>query len=392
MTEAINRLIKRVSKNELVTLLAESSYPYAVWRSSQAGEKHLIVSLSGVPQKSLSLEGSDPGFVMNPFESQHPSFPFFIAADLTFTKKDVRINPRINAQKVDEFKSVVDELKRIPEKSRENIELAKNKKGDDFEMSVELAVEEIKKGTFEKVVLSDFQEIPLPPGHLDLGQLFDTLCEVYPNAFCSMVNIPGHGLWVGASPETLLTSDKDHFKTISLAATKWLSEDQELSTVAWTQKEIEEQALVSRYIINCFKKIRLREFQEYGPKTVKAGNLAHLKTEYTVCLDRVEFPGLADQMLELLHPTAAVCGMPLEPAHSFIRKIEGYDREFYSGFLGSVGFEGSAELFVNLRCAKIMKGKVRLFGGAGITEDSVPEKEFQEIRMKMKEMESLLIN
>ena len=77
------------------------------------------------------------------------------------------------------------------------------------------------------------------------------------------------------------------------------------------QKDIEEQALVERYVISCFKKIRLREYDEHGPKTMIAGNVLHLKTEFEVDMVATNFPQLGSVMLNLLHPTSAVCGMPL---------------------------------------------------------------------------------
>ncbi|MEM9340535.1 MAG: chorismate-binding protein, partial [Bacteroidota bacterium] len=146
----------------------------------------------------------------------------------------------------------------------------------------------------------------------------------------------------------------------------------------------------SRYIINCFKRIRLREYHEVGPRTIKAGNLAHLKTTYKVDYTEVTFENLADQMLELLHPTSAVCGMPIEKAKSFIDENELFDRSFFAGFLGPVNFRGATDLFVNLRCMNVKEGVARLYAGAGITEDSDPEKEWVETEMKMATLQSLL--
>ena len=140
--------------------------------------------------------------------------------------------------------------------------------------------------------------------------------------------------------------------------------------------------MVSRFIINCFKKIRLREFTEKGPKTAKAGNLLHLKTVFEVNMDETNFAELPTVMLDLLHPTSAVAGMPKEPAIDFINKHEGLDRGFYSGFLGPVGMDNSTHVFVNLRCMQLFKDHVRLYAGAGVTEDSDPEKEYLETEMK----------
>ena len=162
--------------------------------------------------------------------------------------------------------------------------------------------------------------------------------------------------------------------------------------MAWTQKEIEEQALVCRYIINCFKKIRVREYLEHGPKTVVAGNVMHLKTDYEVDMKEINFPQLGSVMLKLLHPTSAVCGMPLEAAMKFLLENEGYDREFYSGFLGPVNYQYESHIFVNLRCLQILEDTVRLYAGAGVTLDSVPQLEWEETEIKMKNMMGVITN
>ena len=137
-------------------------------------------------------------------------------------------------------------------------------------------------------------------------------------------------MWLGASHETLVALDADGvFRTISLAATQAAFDASgaiiPASEVRWGQKEIQEQALVSRYIVECFKKIRLREYYENGPKTVQAGNLYHLRTDFKVDTQAVNFAELGTVMVELLHPTSAVCGTPKPAALRFIEAAEGYD-------------------------------------------------------------------
>jgi isochorismate synthase len=82
--------------------------------------------------------------------------------------------------------------------------------------------------------------------------------------------------------------------------------------------------------------------------------------------------------------------MPKMEALAFIQQHEGYDREFYSGYLGPVNLEGETHLFVNLRCMKIQNNSATLYAGGGITEDSEPEKEWQETEMKCQTMLSVL--
>jgi isochorismate synthase len=88
-------------------------------------------------------------------------------------------------------------------------------------------------------------------------------------------------------------------------------------------------------------------------------------------------------MLELLHPTSAVCGMPKEPSKDYIQENEGFDREYFSGFLGPVNLLEETNIFVNLRCMKVMPHHATLFAGAGIIVNSNPEKEWNETEIKM---------
>jgi isochorismate synthase len=259
-----------------------------------------------------------------------------------------------------------------------------------FRTAVDRAVAAIREGRFQKVVLSRQKKVPLPKD-FDQMQTYLRLCRHYPLAFVSLVSVPGHGTWMGASPEILVSVDRLRiFRTMALAGTQPYLPDVAPSQVAWTQKEIEEQALVSRYIINCFKQIRLREFEEDGPKTVVAGNLMHLRTDFQVDTQATGFPQLGTVMLGLLHPTSAVCGMPKEAALHFIRENEGYDRAFYSGYLGPVNLEGESHLYVNLRCSQWLENGALLYAGAGITANSVAEKEWRETELKCQTMYQVL--
>jgi isochorismate synthase len=88
-------------------------------------------------------------------------------------------------------------------------------------------------------------------------------------------------------------------------------------------------------------------------------------------------------MLQLLHPTSAVCGQPLDTALEFIHKHENHDRQFYTGYLGPVNFQNRTDIFVNLRCLQVLQKELILYAGAGITQDSIPEREWEETELKL---------
>ena len=125
-----------------------------------------------------------------------------------------------------------------------------------------------------------------------------------------------------------------------------------------------------------------------GPHTQQAGSLLHLKTEIRAQLHT----GFSLQnLLQQLHPTPAVCGMPKAAALQFIGQEEGYDRQFYSGFLGEILGNNQVDLFVNLRCMNLANEQAHIYVGCGITSGSLPESEFAETVHKAQTMKQVLM-
>ena len=253
---------------------------------------------------------------------------------------------------------------------------------EEYLQQVNRSIKEINNSDLIKVVPSRVKRVKLPESQ-GILETFIKLCDTYSNAFVSLLSTPKLGTWLGASPETLIEVDNDGiFNTMSLAGTQKYTNEQPLHTLPWTQKEIEEQAMVSRYIINRFKEIRLREFEEVGPRTVKAGNLAHLCSTFTVDTKATDYADLGSTMLKLLHPTSAVCGMPKPLAKALIRSMEKHQRKLYSGYLGPVNMMEGSHIYVNLRCMEVLKEEAILYAGAGVTAYSVAEDEWEETELK----------
>ncbi len=388
--------IKSPKIRNLWNIALSEGFPIALWRLPKTTKKQLIIDLSGrASRMKVDLEEMPSGFVMSPFQGES----LFIKSDLhySFSSDNQQVNDNNVEQQVFEKQYLVcindDEItdKKTPQ-IHPDFDVEEKSFGRYNEMlfaeMVSSAINQIENGEVQKVVLSRTKNITLPDA-FEVVEAFQKLCLAYPNAFISLVYLPEHQcFWLGATPETLVSIDKDgKFRTMSLAGTQsaiGVNGETLLSAeIRWSHKEIEEQAFVSRYIIECFKKIRLREYHESGPKTVQAGNLMHLRTDYMVDTKEVNFPQLGTVMLELLHPTSAVCGMPKVPALRIIAEQELHDREFYSGFLGPVNMNEESYLFVNLRTMKIAGNEAIFYAGCGITEDSNPVKEWYETEMKI---------
>lgn len=362
----------------------------AVWRYPHESSFSVILSFQELQNKNIDLE-NDQGFAVANFLSSN-KHAFFIPNDVMIKAEKNELTIFAKKEYAEQLEDLLEKEvshKRQQENKLISIEDDGDKDKNTFTKLVEEAVYTIKDGFFKKVVVARKKEVALA-NSFSIEQTLHKMQEDYPNAFISYVYSPELGSWLGASPEILLEiKDKQYFKTISLAGTQ-AANGQNPKEAVWTQKEIEEQALVTRYIIDCLKKIRLREYEDRGPRTVKAANLFHLQTDFEVDMEATNFPELGNVMLELLHPTSAVCGMPKEEALAFIKQHEQFDRKLYSGYLGPVNIENKTHLAVNLRCAEIHSDKAILYAGVGITEDSNPEKEWLETEMKLKTMGKVL--
>jgi len=285
----------------------------------------------------------------------------------------------------------------IPEKESEILSVVLNKNTTDipekeshlpnesdrnnFKNLVAKGIQAIKNNEFKKVVLSRKEMVDLVD--FDLVATFEKLVQLYPSTFVYCFFHPKVGIWLGATPEQLLKSKDFMFETIALAGTQ---KDNGSDEVFWLKKEEEEQQFVTDYILEILNEVA-SDVLISKPYSVKAGSIWHIKTDISGVLNS-NF-GLR-QVIQLLHPTPAVCGLPKEKSKAFILENENYDRTFYTGFLGELNMENKTDLFVNLRCMEICDSQANLFMGCGITKDSIPEKEWEESINKSLTMKRVL--
>jgi isochorismate synthase len=381
----------KVTIEKLIVKCVEEAYPFVIFRYPNTETFYFLISKNKeVVKQKIDFEECPPGFVVAPFHSTE-DLPYLYAADIFF-----EITDKIDSEMVEKFSEFLDFKENPPYEKlyiKENFEEKPEVKNTYLE-KVSGIVEILKETTTNKVVFSRSNKIGKLGGN-DYFSALKHLSQKHPSAFINFINLPWKNqIWIGASPETLVHQNPEgKFSTVALAGTQPSvdSDGNEISTAnaLWSQKEIEEQALVSRYIINCLKKIRVREYEEKGPRSVKAGNLIHLCSTYTIDSKSINFPNLSSVMLDLLHPTSAVCGMPKQEALEILDELEGYDRELYSGYIGPINIQNDSHFFVNIRSLKIENDEVTLFSGGGITADSSPEKEWIETEIKQKSIRAI---
>lgn len=256
----------------------------------------------------------------------------------------------------------------------------------DYLKLIEKTVSEIREGALSKVIIS--RQVPVKRTDVSLGETFLQLQHQTPNALTFLVNLPIAGTWMGATPEVLIKSNGEKFETVSLAGTQLRKPVAE--EYYWSTKDIEEQAFVSRYMLDVFFNFDIHQYKTNGPETLESGEVAHLKTTFFFPAEKIS--DCLGSFIADLHPTPAVCGLPKDLAAKFILKNEVFDRKYYTGYLGPWRLNQQVSLFVNLRSMEVSPSEFILYAGGGITSRSVPEKEWEETNQKAKTLLSVIGN
>lgn len=357
------------SYNSILEKAIQNNFPFVVYRLPDSNQVSLVIQQSDeIAFTPFSAIDQQSGFFIAPFRGEKIN-------KFIHLKPDQHFQFPVKNNGLSEFIASVNQT---VQEGDESVYLLTQ---EEYLERVKYLVKLLKNGNLRKVVLSRVVEHKLPP-EFNWAKLFGDLVQTYPKAFVYFASLPGHGDWIGATPETLFSLESDHAETVALAGT------QPADKFNWTGKEIKEQQIVMDYIEELLFKNEITEYGRTGPYTLKAGNVVHLKTRYNLSLDQVK--GKVSKLITDLHPTPAVCGLPRNKSYELIKEVEKYDRAFYTGFLGPWGLKGESRLFVNLRCAELVKGKMFLFVGGGITAESDPKAEWEETIRKSQTLLSVL--
>ncbi len=239
---------------------------------------------------------------------------------------------------------------------------------------VTAALQHIKQGLFEKVVLARKTELKwdIAPDPL---QLFHYMASRSANTHLYMVK-QKKAIWMGASPELLYRRQGRHIEVECVAGTA-------LDPSLLQEKEHREQRPVEQMMRQRLAPFCRGELLSSPLKACQAGPLYHLAQKIEGELSANTTDGTTDEMLlAALHPTPAVAGHPRDAALSFLSETEPFSRELYAGVIGWQSRD-AASFVVMLRCLKLMGNRGELFAGVGIVAGSDPDAEWEELERKI---------
>jgi menaquinone-specific isochorismate synthase len=254
------------------------------------------------------------------------------------------------------------------------------------------ALEKISVGKLSKVVLARYKDLQFNELH-NILFLLQRLEENFENCY-TFVYRNGDSVFFGASPEKLFKITNGFIETDALAGSipRGTSKDEDdnyTEELLQNEKNLAEHKSVVDFLLEQLTPVTEKILFDSQPSIKKYRNIQHL---YSQIRAKLKQDTSIFSLLELLHPTPAVCGIPKNEALRTINDLEDFDRGMYAGILGWFNLENEGEFVVGIRSALLQEGFLRAFAGCGIVAGSESLSEFNETELKLRPILSLFTN
>ena len=252
---------------------------------------------------------------------------------------------------------------------------------------------DIKKGIVDKVVLSKLKTITIDR-KFSISNAIRHLRIDYPECINFYIHLPNRGIFLGSTPERLIKKNDDEIISEAIAGTikRGLNSDEDLkleNKLRTDLKNLEEHNLVIKEITNLLSPILNNIIISESPQILKLKNVQHLITNI---IGKLKNNIHIIDLVNMIHPTPAVSGYPVETAKHLINQYETHHRGWYSGPIGWIDSLGNGDFCVGLRSSYIKNKTIQLFSGGGIVLNSIPEEEWIETELKMKPILEIIEN
>ncbi|MFC0581559.1 isochorismate synthase [Micrococcoides hystricis] len=262
-----------------------------------------------------------------------------------------------------------------------------------FVRSVQTGLEYLSAGTAEKLVLS--RDAVVRSEHaLPVAQILDRLAQRYHQCWTYSVPGPGVTRLLGSTPEMLIKSQSGYVSARLLAGTlDRVGHDQDPNYPIDNLLKDQKQRIEHQFAIDSLTQELHGMVCDLAapaePFLLELPNVWHLASDVSARLtDEARKSGCAIMdLVERVHPTAAVCGTPTPVAQDLIYQLEAYDRSWYAGPVGWLDHTGNGEFGIALRGGILETAQqIRLYAGCGIVTGSDAENELAETYAKLRPM------
>ncbi len=238
---------------------------------------------------------------------------------------------------------------------------------------------------YEKIVLARKTELTFKE-NVRPDEVMYNLLQNTSNCFHFCFQLSSTSAFLGATPERLYYRNHTNLKCEAVAGTRSRGDDERhdrslADELLQSQKDIKEHHYVVESILEALEKyVKEKEEQNGGNVLlIQLAKVQHLIKRFKFSL----YDSVSDfDLINSLHPTAAVGGYPKKNILDEIADLEQFDRGWYAAPIGWIS-KDTSEFAVAIRSGLIDKNKMTLYSGAGIIDGSIPESEWDEIENKI---------
>ncbi|MFB6311428.1 MAG: isochorismate synthase MenF [Salinirussus sp.] len=253
---------------------------------------------------------------------------------------------------------------------------------DGWRDQVTRALDRIDRGELRKVVLAQALEVDLARSPT-IPDVLERLGRTYPDCTRFLIDPEQGGTFFGATPEQLVERSGRSVRTTVLAGSTGRGDTSQED--AWLAADLQDSPKDNHEHEVVLDAIRdqlapLATAIETGNRGIRQlATVQHLQTDVRAELDGDHH---VLDLVEALHPTPAVGGMPQDVALDTIGTSEAFDRGWYAAPVGWIDAAGDGRFAVAIRSAVARHRSATLFAGAGIVADSEPDREWSEVQLK----------
>ncbi len=234
----------------------------------------------------------------------------------------------------------------------------------------------VNDDTLKKIVIGS-RLICKTNNGLNLVSILKKLRINHPNSCKYVWKRNSNDITLGASPEKLFTFNRNLLTLEAVAGTAPSNRDKKL--LLKSQKDLVEHNVVRDYLFDCLSEFKIYEYKIEKLNVIQFGDVSHLYTEIKSHLEGI----CPFKLLEYLHPSPAVCGIPKKEALYWINTLENFDRDNYAAPIGWTDSKGNSDFRVAIRGARFVNNQIEITAGSGIVKGSNYENEIEEINLKL---------
>jgi anthranilate synthase component 1 len=242
----------------------------------------------------------------------------------------------------------------------------------------------IKEGDIFQVVLANQMKAQVE------GSLFGTykvLREINPSPYMFYFSSDDIEI-AGASPETLVKLKDGKLWTFPLAGTRARGKTEQEDNLLEQELLADPKEIAEHNMLVDLGRNDIGKLSEFNSVVVEKymgiERFSHVMHIGSTVSGTIKNGYSALDAISAVLPAGTLSGAPKIRACEIITELEGARRGIYGGALGYIALNGNMDTCISIRIAYKKNNTVYVRSGAGIVADSVPEKEYEECRNKMK--------